>query len=119
MKFLSVLFLLALVSCKTPCTQDQVLTNGLAKGVATALQCQNLPQIQTDVVNMLAKANVCSATSGNLKAGPITAIVCPIVATAAVDLLGTAVPPSWQCDPAYAKSGVSVAISAACQLLPF
>ena len=119
-RLIPLLALVLCVSCKTPCANETVLTGGLANGIATALSCTNVAQIQIDVVNTLAAANICTASEPvHTLGGPIALVVCPLVAQAAVSVLGAKVPVTWSCNPVLAEQGVATVVTAACNLLPF
>lgn len=115
------LFLLPLflfVACKPLCTAEDVIVKNLAPLVASSLQCSNVGTIQADIQSIIDKNHVCSSVTGE-KQGAVAMIVCPIVAKSAVDLIGSQVPATWGCNPVSAKQGLSAAITAACNLLPF
>lgn len=112
-KFLFPIVLLA--ACNTPCSTESVITEGLANGIASGLQCTNKAQIQSDIVAILNKANICSTAIE----GPIASAVCPIVAQGAVSLLGSQIPSNWQCNPTLASQGLVAVLTTACNALPF
>ena len=103
------------------CTVEHSAAGAISSSVSTALQCANSAQVLTDVTSLLAKTNICSLPSKKPtdKTGPIAMVICPVVSQLAASELGTAVPASWQCNPALAKEGVAMALTTACNLIPF
>lgn len=110
--------IVGLSGCKVGCDVENIVSNGLSKGIASGLSCSNQAQIQADIMLVLGKTNICTATQGKIQ-GAIAMVVCPIIAAEAVSLLGSRVPESWQCNPTNAGGALSGVIIAACNLLPF
>lgn len=118
MKFLLVLIpFLFTLGCtpKQSCDIKKIVADKLAPGVSTALECKNLAQIQKDILSVLDKNSVC----GVVPVGEVAQVICPIIVKGAVSLLGSQIPSNWECNPAMASAGVEVALTAACNLLPF
>lgn len=116
-KFLVLLVGVFLLSgCKVGCDAEKIVSNHLSMAIAKGLNCTNQPQIQADIVSVLAKTNVCTTQK---EAGTIAMIVCPIVAQASVAYLGSKIPVSWGCDAAGAQQTMSGVITMFCNLLPF
>lgn len=113
-----VVCLLASCNSSTICPLEHALTGGLSVGIAKALKCNNLTQIETDMESIVAKVTpgVCSMQQGVQGIG---STVCSTLATVGVAALGSQIPANWKCDPSSAEATVSTAITSVCYLIPF
>lgn len=109
--------LLILSSCKVGCITQTVIHDNLPPGIQKTLVCKSLANIQRDVYAALDNANLCSVKAG-VPQGPIALIGCPLAVGAIVNYAGNKIPADWECDPALAEKGMSVALTAVCNLIP-
>lgn len=119
---LAVLFLAIFLSgCKFGCSIQDSVSGAIASGLSGALQCTNGPQVLADVKSLVGKTNICTAPAQvpGTKGGPIAMIICPVLSSLAVSELGNNIPASWGCQAGLAKGGLSAALTAACNIIPF
>jgi hypothetical protein len=116
-RFLASLALVCLLftSCKLGCATKDVVVANFPAMIAQTLACKNVANITRDVNAALSKTNLCPAAPPQ---GPIAMVVCPIAVGAIVSFAGNKIPADWECDPALAEKDVSVALTAACNLIP-
>lgn len=109
-----------LFGCNFGCTVETAAAGSIATSITAALQCANNQQVLTDVTSLLSKTGICSMNVvRGPKGGPIAAVICPVLAGLATSELANQVPASWGCNPALAQQGLAVALTAACNLIPF
>jgi len=104
------------------CTVQHAAAGAITTGVANALQCTNGAQILADVTAVIQKSNICTLPAkkpGMPMQGAIANAGCPALIPLIVTEIGTAIPASWQCNPVAAATGISAALTQACELIPF
>jgi hypothetical protein len=107
---------LLFTGCKLGCATRDVVVANLPAMIAKTLACKNVSNITRDVNVALSGTNLCPAAPPQ---GPIAMVVCPIAVNAIVSFAGNKIPADWECDPALAEKGASVALTTACNLIPF
>lgn len=104
------------------CSIEQGIASAFAASIGSALNCTNLGAIQSDLLNVLGKANLCTQTpppASEHKKGIVGSIVCPLAVDAALGLLTSKIPPTWDCS-SQSAGALGAALSAACVgVVPF
>lgn len=125
------ILILGVVGCNPICNVEKVVSEKLVSVVAAPqiLNCSASGQqvMQSDLEEILNLTKICDVVRQHQErsyksgkpTGGIANIVCPIVVSTAVSMLGNAVPASWECNPTVATETLSTALMVACQSLPF
>lgn len=108
---ISLITLLFVSSCKLGCKIEDKLVPGVTVGLTTVLNCKNRSAVEADVKKMADKLHLCDE---QLTQG----FICQQLAMAAVNLLGTALPKTWDCAPQDSVT-LQAAVSLACAAAPF
>jgi hypothetical protein len=119
MMILGLAMLVMLPACNIGCDVEKAISGGLAGKTAQLLNCRNVANIQRDVNLALSHFNVCTLPAVEHKTGVIANVVCPPLANVATAYVGSKIPADWECDPSSASQTVTMALTTACELLPF
>jgi hypothetical protein len=129
MRFLTLILSLGflLTGCKLGCEAEKIVSERLSGALATAASCSHPEEIQKDVLAVIDVANLCKAQDkhteycekyqAELKQGPIAEVVCPLVTTTLVSIVGNQIPARYGCQ--LTSSPLSVIALQACRTLPF
>lgn len=112
------------------CQVESDLSAAFAATIAKTLTCADQSAIQSDVLNLLGKANLCASSMNQLKLegkvhgsadgklkGVVGNIVCPIAVSAVMGAAGKAVPTAWACAPGTDGNALSAALTTTCTAL--
>lgn len=129
MKYLVLVFCLGLSVFTSGCTKgcstasvgcsiETALANGVGNAISNELQCSNTQAIQSDLLGLTGKLNLCKDNTVEMDGGKpkIPGVVCSIFADLIVNgIAGTAIPASWQCSATNAKALLKGVVVGACQ----
>jgi hypothetical protein len=117
MKYALVIGLITLlVSCKAGCPVLTKIGSGLAPGLSTVLKCKHPEYVKADLESAIASLSICKSNAADQG---VVGMICAAVASQIIGSLGNKIPARWECDPTAVENGLEVAVSAACNLIPF
>jgi hypothetical protein len=103
------------------CSVESAASGAISSALSKSLNCANPAQVLVDVTALVAKTNICQAPAAKLpsglKGGTIASLICPTLANLATAELGSKIPAAWQCS--VTSSSLDVALTSACNLIPF
>lgn len=115
----SLLSMLCLSSCKTPCNQSAVVQTAAAN-ISRSWECKNPAAITAWVERIASRVGVCTEVEKQQpKEGPIASIICPILGMGLHHLILKQVPPEALCNPDKVGALAVEGFVAACQLIPY
>lgn len=101
------------------CKLEKTVANAFAQSIQAGASCTNPDVIQSDLLAKIGALNLCkdetvdTAEKAKLK-GPIANFACPLVVNAALNAVGSKIPPTWGCSPGSDAIGVKAMLTAAC-----
>jgi hypothetical protein len=120
-------FGLVLTGCQIGCEAEKVVTAKFAQTAATLGNCTHPEEIQKDLMSALDTVHLCTAQEKyeerckdlqpKVKQGPIANVICPLLSSALVAVVGTTVPARYGCS--LSGSPLSGFVLQACESLPF
>lgn len=98
------------------CTISKVMGSQLAAHVAVKLECKNVAAINETIEQALVKVGVCDKVTVKsfVDANPVCSSIGGFLLS---NLVGSAIPASWECNPARTSEEMTKVIEAACQKL--
>lgn len=106
-----------LVGCNPGCDLENTVATGVSATISTGLQCSNTTQVTADVTALLNKTGIC--TQATAKGGIVGGVICPLLASLAVEEFGKIPPAAWGCNPTLASDNLETLLLKACNAISF